>query len=171
MWMANTRPGQRRAQASNNAVESAPPLNATARGKAGANACRATSMDWVMAPGFLAPQAQHSDRQPLESTWGDKGLDRGNSSWAPIITGPRSPAARCIGGAATPGPSRLNHPAGTAVAQRGRSRWWTDGRSPPPPTAAPTDPSDSAPLQRSLPPAPRSAGSFGRVGPRPAPPR
>ena len=102
MWMANTRPGQRRAQASNNAVESAPPLNATARGKAGANACRATSMDWVMAPGFLALKAQRSDQQPLESTHGYKHLDRGNSSWAPIIAGPFTPAARCMGGDAPP---------------------------------------------------------------------
>jgi hypothetical protein len=41
-------PGQRSAQASSSAVESAPPLKATASGSRGAKACMAASKLWVM---------------------------------------------------------------------------------------------------------------------------
>src|SRR3990167_10009632 len=46
--MARTWPGQRAAQPSSRAVESAPPLRPTASGRAGVKACRAASTVCVM---------------------------------------------------------------------------------------------------------------------------
>jgi len=52
-----------------------------------------------MAPGLRARQALCSDRQLPESTCGYKGLDRGSSSWAPIITAHKAQKLRpgCCG--------------------------------------------------------------------------
>ena len=82
-WMACTCPGHLRAQASNRAVESAPPLSPTAIGNAGEKSAMATSNETVMA----YPRPPATTRQPHQC----KGPLRGHGTGARRRRQPSSP--------------------------------------------------------------------------------